>query len=268
MSERKISDVAKEVGVTPGTLRQWEKYGVLTPIRAPSGHRSYTPEQIDKANEIARLRNTGGLSLAEIKSHLGAAGASKDPLRGGDLTSRMLSPGAQVRRRRLERGLSLQKLASDLGISASTLSTFERTSKGASVKLLRTLADYFGITITQLSTAPQPSVMGPVRRNEGQRLTNLGEGIVVRAIATGDRMMDCKEWNLAPGAQSSGSYNHAGEEFVFVLSGCLELSVDGIGSVRLFAGDSLYFESVRKHSWINPGLENCQVLWVNTPASF
>ncbi|MET1045437.1 MAG: MerR family transcriptional regulator, partial [Hyphomicrobium sp.] len=37
MSRQKISDVAKNVGVTPGTLRQWEQYGVLTPVRAPSG---------------------------------------------------------------------------------------------------------------------------------------------------------------------------------------------------------------------------------------
>jgi transcriptional regulator with XRE-family HTH domain len=169
---------------------------------------------------------------------------------------------------RLQRGISIQKLAGKLKVSASTISTFERTSKGVSVTLLRALADYFGVTVTQLTTLPQPSGTTPVRRGEGQRVEALGKGINVRALATGERLMDAKEWTLAPGAQSNGSYSHEGQEFVYVISGCIELSVEGLGVVRLQSRDSLYFESSRKHSWINPGNEDCTVVWVNTPASF
>lgn len=261
MIRHKISDVAKDVGVTPGTLRQWEQYGVLTPVRAPSGHRTYTADQVNKAREIARLRSTGGLSLSEIKSMLEVA-------ERGDAPSVSLTAGQQIRRMRLKRGLSIQKLADELKVSASTISTFERTSKGVGVKLLRALADYFGVTVTQLTARAQPNKTSPVRRHEGQRIDTLGRGINVRALATGERLMDAKEWTLASGAQSDGSYSHEGEEFVYVISGCIELNVEGLGVVRLGPRDSLYFESTRKHSWINPGDEPCTVVWVNTPASF
>jgi DNA-binding transcriptional MerR regulator/quercetin dioxygenase-like cupin family protein len=268
MSHRKISDVAKEVGVTPGTLRQWEKYGVLKPLRSPSGHRSYTSDQLDKAREIARLRNKGGLSLSEIKSRFSnGIGNGTDPHAEG-VSDELLPAGAQIRRMRLERQLSIQKLAENLSVSASTISTFERTSQGVGFKLLRALATYFGVTITQLTAKPQPAGAGPVRRAEGQHIFNLGEGIVVRVLATGDRLMDCKEWRLQPGAQSKGSYNHGGEEFIYVLSGSVVLTVEGIGTVRLCAHDSFYFESARKHSWVNLDEETCELLWVNTPASF
>lgn len=267
VSRQKISDVAKDVGVTPGTLRQWEQYGVLAPVRAPSGHRTYTVDQINKAREIARLRSTGGLSLSEIKSLLVVAERDGTPSKGAE-GREWLTAGQQIRRMRLRRGLSIHKLADQLKVSASTISTFERTSKGVGVRLLRTLADYFGVTVTQLTARPQPSGTSPVRRHEGQRINALGKGINVRALATGERLMDAKEWTLEPGAQSNGSYSHEGQEFVYVISGCIELNVDGLGVVRLGPRDSLYFESSRKHSWINPGKEPCTVVWVNTPASF
>jgi DNA-binding transcriptional MerR regulator/quercetin dioxygenase-like cupin family protein len=262
MSQHRISDVAKEVGVTPGTLRLWEQYGVLTPTRAPSGHRTYTNSQLDVAREIARMRSSGGHSLAEIKSALAA------PTSRASNTAAEIAPGQRIRQMRLERKLSIQNLAGELGVSASMISTFERTSKGAGVKLLRAIADFFNVTVTQLTARPQPANVGPVRRSEGQRIKALGKGINVRALATGEHLMDCKEWTLQPGARSEGSYSHAGEEFVYVLSGCIELNVDGLGVVRLEAGDSLYFESTRNHSWVNPTDAACGVLWVNTPASF
>jgi DNA-binding transcriptional MerR regulator/quercetin dioxygenase-like cupin family protein len=267
MRRHKISDVAKDVGVTPGTLRQWEQYGVLTPVREPSGHRTYTTEQLNKARDIARLRSLGGLSLSEIKFRLNAA--ERDNTSSILLTEReLLTAGEQIRRMRLKRGLSIQNLAEKLKVSASTISTFERTSKGVGVKLMRALADYFGVTVTQLTTSAQPRRTGPVRKHEGQRIETLGKGIHVRALATGERMMDAKEWKLEPGAQSNGSYSHEGEEFVYVISGHIELNVEGLGVVRLGPRDSLYFESTRKHSWINPGEVVCTVVWVNTPASF
>jgi DNA-binding transcriptional MerR regulator/quercetin dioxygenase-like cupin family protein len=267
MRRHKISDVAKDVGVTPGTLRQWEQYGVLAPVREPSGHRTYTTDQLNKAREIARLRNVGGLSLSEIKFKLKASereGGSSILLEEREL----LTAGEQIRRMRLKRGLSIQKLAGKLKVSASTISTFERTSKGVGVRLLRALADFFGVTVTQLTTSAQPRRPGPVRKHEGQRIETLGAGIHVRALATGERMMDAKEWKLEPGAQSNGSYSHAGEEFVYVISGFIELNVEGLGVVRLGPRDSLYFESTRKHSWVNPSDTVCTVVWVNTPATF
>jgi DNA-binding transcriptional MerR regulator/mannose-6-phosphate isomerase-like protein (cupin superfamily) len=253
----RIAEIATSLGVTPGTLRLWEQHGLIAPGRSESGHRVYRAADVKRAHRIATLRSDRGLALSEIRQMLtvkksGAVG----------------SAGERVRRLRLARRLSIRQLAGAVGVSVSVISTFERTSRGVGVKVLRSIADFFSVTVTALSVGVEPSAPGPVRRNAGRRIAALGEGIETRALATGPKLMDCKEWVIGPGSHSDGAYSHAGEEFLYVLSGVLEITVDGLGTMRLEARDSLYFDSTREHSWRNPEGKDCTVVWINTPASF
>ena len=257
----RISAAAVAIGVAPGTLRLWEQHGLLNPTRHASGQRLYDDAEIARGRRITELRVREGLGLAEI--HTRVSGSETAPSTHSDR-----APGRRVRRMRAARGLSLNELAAELSVSASTLSTFERTSRGVGVSLLRRLASYFGVTVTQLTVNARTQRSGVVRRGEGQRIDALGAGVLTRALATGIKLMDCKEWTLSPGARSDGAYSHEGEEFVYVLSGAFALNVSGLGTTLLAAGDSLYFESRREHAWINEGAEPCVVLWINTPASF
>jgi DNA-binding transcriptional MerR regulator len=50
----KVSDAAKLLGVTPKTLRNWDRSGKLKPVRNPAnGYRLYCPEDI--ASFLSRL---------------------------------------------------------------------------------------------------------------------------------------------------------------------------------------------------------------------
>ena len=73
---------------------------------------------------------------------------------------------------------------------------------------------------------------------------------------------------LAPGAASEGAYSHDGEEFLHVLSGCIEIVLDEEEFHVLGPGDSLYFGSRRKHAWSNAHDDVTVLLWINTPRSF
>ena len=81
-------------------------------------------------------------------------------------------------------------------------------------------------------------------------------------------MMDCHRFVLAAGASSEGAYNHEGEEFIFVLSGWFEITLDGEEFYQLKPGDSLYFASRRHHSWRNRFDGETVLLWINTPPTF
>ena len=49
-----IGDVAEASGVSPDTLRMWERrYGRPVPVRLPSGHRRYTGEQLTWLRRVA-----------------------------------------------------------------------------------------------------------------------------------------------------------------------------------------------------------------------
>lgn len=55
-----IQDVAKLTGLSPHTLRYYERIGLLDPVgRAPSGHRRYAAADIDWLEFVTRLRTTG-----------------------------------------------------------------------------------------------------------------------------------------------------------------------------------------------------------------
>ena len=49
-----IASVSRETGIGVETLRQWERrYGKPMPVRLPSGHRRYSPEQVSWLRTVA-----------------------------------------------------------------------------------------------------------------------------------------------------------------------------------------------------------------------
>lgn len=262
----KVSEISAATGVPPATLRLWEQHGLIAPSRTPSGYRLYSEDDFARVHQIVRLRSVQGLNLAAIKSTLEEAPPGAQAPAGDDAPSPRL--GHEIRRLRKEKKLTITALGEKLGVSPSILSTLERTSRGASVPLLRAVAQALGVTVTQLTASPVEVVKVVVRSGEGRQLPSLGTGIQIRELASGPRMMDCQEWILSPGAGSEGFYRHEGEEFIRVLEGSFEIEVDGLGLATLNEGDSIYFESHRAHSWRSVGTVPCRLVWVNTPPTF
>src|SRR6188472_2285705 len=63
-----IGEVADRTGVTQRTLRFYEERGLLKPpTRMEGGFRLYSEDDIARVEQIRRLQNLLGLTLAEIK---------------------------------------------------------------------------------------------------------------------------------------------------------------------------------------------------------
>ena len=61
-----IQNVSAKTGLSPHTLRYYEKEGLLSPVnRTPGGFRQYTDEDLEAVGLICCLKNTG-MSLQEI----------------------------------------------------------------------------------------------------------------------------------------------------------------------------------------------------------
>jgi DICT domain-containing protein len=66
-AELSIREVARETGVSEGTLRMWEtRYGFPEPDRLPSGHRRYSEDDILQVRQVARDRDAGFSMKAAI----------------------------------------------------------------------------------------------------------------------------------------------------------------------------------------------------------
>ena len=72
MRERlRIGEVARLVGVTPKTVRHYEKIGLLKqPERSDSGYRLYSADDLLRLHRVKKLRSLG-LSLTRVRAVLG-----------------------------------------------------------------------------------------------------------------------------------------------------------------------------------------------------
>lgn len=64
-----IGELAQATGISPDTIRVWERrYGVPEPVRLPSGHRRYTPEQLRWLRRVVEAVSLGHRPSAIVKS--------------------------------------------------------------------------------------------------------------------------------------------------------------------------------------------------------
>ena len=64
----RIGEVAERTGTTPRTIRYYEEIGLLPGgAREPGKHRTYDETDVERLQELTRLRDLLGLSLDELK---------------------------------------------------------------------------------------------------------------------------------------------------------------------------------------------------------
>ncbi len=69
----RIGEVAERTGVTPRTIRYYEEIGLLTGGKRRKGeHRAYDETDVERLQELTRLRDLLNLSLDELKQLLEA----------------------------------------------------------------------------------------------------------------------------------------------------------------------------------------------------
>ncbi len=68
MNGYSISQVAQRFGIQPHTLRFYEKEGIVSPSRLPSGIRTYGEEDVSRLEMAMCLKSTG-MPLKDIKRY-------------------------------------------------------------------------------------------------------------------------------------------------------------------------------------------------------
>ena len=182
----RIGDAARAVGVSPSTLRLWERQGLVAPLRPAGGERRYGPDELTRLRCIRRLRTVEGLNAAGIRRALGSddveaarsvpaaahgpaaadgpaaargSPAGRDPAEDDHAAAVLV--GARLRAMRTAAGLSLRAVAARTGLSASFVSGLERGVSSASVAALVRLATTYQTTVAAIVDGPAAGVPGP-----------------------------------------------------------------------------------------------------------
>jgi DNA-binding transcriptional MerR regulator/uncharacterized cupin superfamily protein len=259
----KIGDVAQRLGVSASLVRAWERLGLAQPARTDSKYRIYTSEDFKALRRAVYLRRVRGLNAAAIALQLKKEGLLRESAPSQAPDTSLL--GWQLRRLRLQRGESLSTVAQAVGVSIGFLSNVERSQSGASIGILRKLAQYYGLNI--LDFFDPLDAVGPLVRPKDRKVLEGGPGVQMELLASGKITMEPHLFSVEPGAGSGESYSHEGEEFLYLVRGRLSITLEGT-TYALNPGDSFYFRSQTPHHWSNPGKTTAVILWVNTPPTF
>lgn len=180
--------------------------------------------------------------------------------------------GARLRALRLGKGASLRAVAAAVGISPSLLSQVETGKTNPSVSTLYALVTHLGVSIDELlvptpSTAPRAVPAqddGAIQRAAANPTIEMENGVTWERLAVGGYgIVDPLLTTYAPGGSSSIEgrlMRHSGIEYGYIIRGELTVKLDFATHV-LRAGDSLCFDSLRPHLYINHTDEVCQGLW-------
>jgi transcriptional regulator with XRE-family HTH domain len=166
--------------------------------------------------------------------------------------------GAQVRRRRRDRGLTLAEVAERTGLNVGYLSQVENDKASPSLETLAALAEALDVPITWflLETAPAPRLVRRAERPE--RAMPPGGGVMSQVDGGVARDVAIFEGSIGPG-ERTGFHAHPGDEHHLVLEGQIRIT-QGDTVVEAGPGDYVFLDGTLAHDAESVGEKPARLL--------
>lgn len=182
--------------------------------------------------------------------------------------------GKRLRAARKQYGWTLAQVAELSGISITTISRAERGQLALSYEKFSALGRALEMDMGAMFA--QDGVTA--RRLDGPVVTRAGEGVTYRGEAFSYEFLSTqaagKQMSPILGTVHARRINgpqdyarHPGEEFVYVLSGAVEVHFEDGSVVQLARGDSLYFDSRIGHAYITTSRQLARTIGACTSES-
>ena len=180
--------------------------------------------------------------------------------------------GARIRELRKSRGITLRQLGERTGYTHSALSKMETGQLGLTYDKLAKLSAALDMGIGSL-LVDGPQTASPVtarrsisRRGDGRRVET--EQYTYRYLSpelSRKQHTPIISTCIARSLQAFGPLiRHKGEEWIYVLSGEIEVHTEFYEPERLGVGDSIYIDSTMGHAYITVSDEIAQIISVSS----
>src|SRR5271155_899241 len=181
--------------------------------------------------------------------------------------SQLNSFGARLRELRLKRGWTLEELACRSSLSKAFLSRLESGGRQASIAAALTLSRIFDVSLASLfesQLAKEPCVI--VRGADAVK-KNIN-GLKYVSLSHAGRFFNLQPIKVIVPVSRRGDehYHHDGEEWIYVMSGGLTLSLAG-KTYDLSPGDAAHFDLRLPPRLIANGKKDAEVLLVASPVT-
>jgi transcriptional regulator with XRE-family HTH domain len=207
------------------------------------------------------------MNSQDPKSLITIARANSD-----DVIAEPLNLGERVRDLRKARNWTLEQAATQAGLARSTLSKIENGQMSPTYEALKKLAVGLEISVPQLFTPPVKDQingrMAVTKSGQGAAHVTttyehelLGESLTKKAMLPYRARVRARSMD-----EFDGWVRHDGEEFLFVLTGVIQLYTEFYEPVEMRRGDSAYYDASMGHNVISTSAEDATILWVTSLA--
>ena len=174
--------------------------------------------------------------------------------------------GAKIRQLRVQKGLTLEELASRSELTKGFLSQLERDLTSPSIDSLNDILEALGTDLADFfkEDKDEQTVFRAEDFFVDERDAYTIGWIVPNSQKNG---MEPILLTLPSGGESFEVAPHSGEEFGYVVSGTVVLECDGKRSV-LHRGETFYLHGRSFHRLKNEEKTEARILWVSTPPLF
>lgn len=184
-----------------------------------------------------------------------------------DLQSNQIGARLKEIRRTLDR--TLAEVSQSTGVSISNLSKIENNQISPSFDIMKRICDGLGISIEDFVRPGAKSVVSgrktTTREGEGDHFTSGQYDYRAHANEISRKAMVPLEIRVRARKVEEFDHwsQHRGEEFVYVLSGAIEVHTEHYAPFRIDAGESAYFDSSMRHLYVSVSKEDAHVLSVS-----
>jgi transcriptional regulator with XRE-family HTH domain len=176
--------------------------------------------------------------------------------------------GSKIRRLRLRKSMGLVELGKHTGLSPALLSKLERDLMHPTLATLLRIAMVFSVGLEYFFNPEPKPVLEIVRKKDRLRFPdspdakNVAYHFESLDFPVPNRALNSYLADFEPGAAENGRlHEHAGIEFLYVLSGKLELRI-AEDRHQLAEGDAVYFDSIALHGYRRIGAKRTTALVV------
>jgi DNA-binding transcriptional MerR regulator/quercetin dioxygenase-like cupin family protein len=263
-----IQEAAKEIGVAPATIRHWEREGIVRSKRAENGYRVFDPTDMSRLRHLVHFSKKYKVSIRAASRCLQSRSALEEAPEGWPqekIASSALK-SEKWKKCRLERGFVLEDVARGINISPSYLYKIENEQTNVSLDILQRLADFYGENLLYY-IADAKTEKHCVKKRSGEPIDIGLEGVSVKNLVALSKInLSAMLYTVAPNSGRVHVQSHHGEEFLYILSGKIQFTLDHTKYI-LSAGDSFSFYSQDSHIWFNHEKKEARILWVYVPIS-
>jgi transcriptional regulator with XRE-family HTH domain len=158
----------------------------------------------------------------------------------------------RIREHRLERGFSVERLATLAGLTKGYISRIENSPKPPPLYTLSKISSALGVDISSLLSEESPVLPAEITisRNKEHVVTN-GRGgtpykYVYQALAPNKLGKNFEPYIVEVSKEKRTDFRHEGEEFLYVLEGTMEFAFKE-QTILLEQGDCVFFDSAFPH---------------------